>query len=87
MLRYASALLFSIACSAPALAGDREFGGYDCTDDCSGHKAGYEYAERNGFTSEADCSGNQSFYEGCKTFLDNPYRRAGEDDDGNEIED
>ena len=23
----------------------REFGGYECTTDCSGHKAGYEWAE------------------------------------------
>lgn len=28
--------------SAAAEAQDRTFGGYDCTDDCSGHKAGYE---------------------------------------------
>ncbi|RWO75710.1 MAG: transcriptional regulator [Mesorhizobium sp.] len=33
----------------PALA-QQTFEGYDCTADCSGHEAGYDWAERNGIT-------------------------------------
>lgn len=37
----------------------------NCTGDCSGHKAGYEWAEENGISSESDCDGNSdSFNEG-----------------------
>ena len=42
----------------------------NCTDDCSGHKAGYEWAEQNGISSESDCDGNSdSFNEGCTNFV------------------
>jgi hypothetical protein len=30
----------------------RTFGGYECTDNCSGHKAGYKWAEAKGITDE-----------------------------------
>jgi len=56
------------------------FGEYKCTDDCSGHYAGYEWAEKNGIDSIDGCTGNsQSFIEGCKVFveeqiyLENPF--------------
>lgn len=66
----------------------QEFGGYDCTDDCSGHKAGYEWAEQNAVTDASECSGNsQSFVEGCQAYTEDPNRGADEDDDGNEIDD
>jgi hypothetical protein len=71
----------------------RTFGGYECTDDCSGHKAGYEWAEAKGITDEADCENilvrapnRTSFYEGCMTYVEDPSRGADEDDDGEEIE-
>jgi hypothetical protein len=71
----------------------RTFGGYECTDDCSGHKAGYEWAEAKGVTDEARCeailerSPNRiSFYEGCLAYVEDPDRGADEDDDGDEIE-
>lgn len=39
---------------------------WDCTHDCSGHEAGYEWAEENGITDPSDCGGySQSFIEGC----------------------
>lgn len=64
----------------------RTFGGYDCTDDCSGHKAGYEWAERNDITDEYECVSNSvSFNEGCAVYVDDPYRDADYDDDGNYI--
>jgi hypothetical protein len=47
------------------------FGRYKCEDDCSGHFAGYEWAEENNINNEEDCSGNsQSFIEGCKSFVE-----------------
>lgn len=64
------------------------FGGYDCTEDCSGHKAGYDWAQQNGISDESDCSSNsQSFNEGCQTYLEDPNRGSEEGDDGNEIDD
>jgi hypothetical protein len=33
----------------------REFGGHDCLDDCSGHAAGYRWAEAQAITDETDC--------------------------------
>ena len=40
-----------------------------CTDDCSGHEAGYEWAAENGITDPYDCDGNSdSFIEGCEAY-------------------
>lgn len=84
----ATAFVAIIVGSAGALAQDRTFGGNDCTDDCSGHKAGYEWAERNSITDDSDCGGrSNSFIEGCRTFVEQPHRGADEDDDGNTIDD
>lgn len=45
------------------------FYGYECTEDCSGHKAGYNWAEEKGITDPWDCSGkSNSFIEGCKAY-------------------
>jgi hypothetical protein len=45
------------------------FYGYACKTDCSGHEAGYAWAERKGITDPDDCGGkSQSFIEGCKAF-------------------
>jgi len=47
----------------------RSYKGYECADDCSGHKAGYEWARKKGITDSYDCGGNsQSFIEGCKSY-------------------
>ncbi|TPI27889.1 hypothetical protein FJ414_28305, partial [Mesorhizobium sp. B3-1-6] len=63
------------------------FGGYDCTEDCSGHKAGYDWAQQNSVSDTSDCSGNsQSFVEGCDAYVEDPNRGSDEDDDGNEID-
>ncbi|QQN67363.1 hypothetical protein JIR23_21180 [Bradyrhizobium diazoefficiens] len=67
----------------------REFGGHDCSDDCSGHAAGYRWAEANNVTSESGCPlrGNAiSFYEGCLVYVEDPSRGADEDDDGDDID-
>jgi hypothetical protein len=69
-------------------ASAREFGGHDCSDDCSGHAAGYRWAEANGMTSDSDCPlrGASSFYEGCLVYVEDPSRGADDDDDGNDID-
>lgn len=47
-----------------------EFHGYECTVDCSGHEAGYDWAERHDIDDEDDCGGNsESFIEGCKAYV------------------
>jgi hypothetical protein len=47
------------------------FHGYICTDDCSGHEAGYAWAENNDVTDAGDCGGNSnSFYEGCVAYAE-----------------
>ncbi|CAN1602696.1 hypothetical protein LOY35_18980 [Pseudomonas sp. B21-028] len=54
-----------------ATASADTFDGYGCTDDCSGHQAGYEWAEENGIDDEGACdTGSPSFDEGCQSFVD-----------------
>lgn len=44
---------------------------YGCTDDCSGHEAGYAWAQDNGIENPDDCGGNSnSFIEGCMTYAE-----------------
>ena len=45
-------------------------GDEECTQDCSGHEAGYKWAEANSIDDEDDCTGNsQSFIEGCQAYV------------------
>jgi hypothetical protein len=53
--------------------------------DCSGHAAGYKWADDHSITDELDCpDGNsQSFQEGCVAYTqDNMRSDPDEDDDG-----
>lgn len=44
---------------------------YGCTDDCSGHEAGYQWADHNDVTDPDDCGGDsQSFIEGCQAHVE-----------------
>lgn len=55
-------------------SGYRTFNGYDCTEDCSGHEAGYEWAEENDIYDEYDCDGySNSFIEGCQAYVEDYY--------------
>jgi hypothetical protein len=57
----------------------REFGSYDCSDDCSGHAAGYRWAEAHAISSDSDCPlrGRAiSVYEGCLVYVADPSRGA-----------
>lgn len=63
------ALALASSHGAPADA-QETFYGYDCIDDCSGHRAGYDWAQRNDITDESDCDGDsQSFNEGCQAYV------------------
>jgi len=44
-----------------------QFKGYRCTKDCSGHKAGYNWAKRKGLNNMKNIPTevNNSFKEGC----------------------
>ena len=75
------------------VAAARTFGGYECTVNCSGHKAGYKWAEAKGITDEEQCEeilitapNRTSFYEGCMAYVEDPNRGADEDDDGDHID-
>jgi hypothetical protein len=83
-----AALLIAVT---PAVA--RTFGGYECTVDCSGHKAGYDWAETGGNVTEGECEAillrgpnRSSFYEGCLVYVEDPYRGSDQDDDGDDID-
>lgn len=50
------------------------FYGYNCTEDCSGHEAGYVWAEENNIYDKYDCDGySDSFIEGCISFVEENY--------------
>jgi hypothetical protein len=55
-----------------ALNGSRgAFGGQGCTVDCSGHEAGYAWAEEKGVTDPNQCGGKSwSFIEGCRSYAE-----------------
>lgn len=45
------------------------FGSYQCTSDCSGHDAGFEWAKENMILDGYGCSGDSdSFVEGCEAY-------------------
>jgi hypothetical protein len=47
------------------------FAGDECTEDCSGHEAGYEWARDRGIDDPDDCGGNSwSFEEGCRAYAE-----------------
>ena len=79
----------TLSISAISHAEARTFGGHECTDNCSGHAAGYRWAEEQDISNVNDCplNGNAtSFYEGCLVYVDDPDRGANEDDDGDPID-
>lgn len=66
-------LTLSLACSFLVLASQplrsEDFHGFPCTVDCSGHAAGYNWAEENNVNDTSGCGGNsQSFIEGCEAY-------------------
>ena len=42
---------------------------WECTEDCSGHNAGYEWVAEKGITDPSDCGGKSaSFIKGCEAY-------------------
>lgn len=57
--------------STPTPISTPTFKGYACTQDCSGHEAGYNWAEEKGIDDPSDCGGNSnSFIEGCEAYAE-----------------
>ena len=55
------------------------FMGYPCTSNCSGHEAGYQWAEENGIDDPDNCGGNSnSFIEGCQVYAEEQQSAAAE---------
>lgn len=64
------------------------FHGYECTEDCSGHEAGYAWAERHDIDDPDDCGGNsQSFIEGCQAYAEEQQEEPKEDEHADEESD
>jgi len=68
-----------------------KFHGYDCTVDCSGHEAGYKWAEEHDISDGDDCdaagehSNSPSFAEGCHAYVDGDSEpENGDDPDKND---
>jgi hypothetical protein len=57
----------------------------DCTEDCGGHDAGFEWARDQGVTDSSECSGDsQSFVEGCEAYASAVETAADDDLDSDE---
>jgi hypothetical protein len=50
---------------------DRTYAGFNCAVDCSGHEAGYRWAEQHSIDDEDYCpdGDSESFYEGCIAYV------------------
>jgi hypothetical protein len=71
MIRLLSTALFSLLGIWVIPASAEDFRGHPCTQDCSGHEAGYEWAGKKGIDSAGDCGGNSiSFIEGCQAYVE-----------------
>lgn len=73
--------------AARSADGGAEFHGYGCLgEDCSGHNAGYQWAEDSGVTDPAECGGNSwSFQEGCAAFAEEHADAAADPYDDTEL--
>ena len=64
----------------------KEFHGYPCTQDCSGHEAGYNWAEQHSINDVDSCdqagetSNSPSFAEGCKAYVEENEGATDDDD-------
>jgi hypothetical protein len=70
-------------------ASDVEEPAFDgCTDDCSGHEEGFQWAQNNDVTDSSECSGNSnSFIEGCEAFAEARQEQAQEEAMDDVVED
>lgn len=75
LLFIALPILWSAFHNGDSSSQKKTFYGYECqTSDCSGHKAGYEWAKNKNITEYENCGGNsESFIEGCKSYVSGEY--------------
>lgn len=77
---YAVILLVSMQELANADAAT--FDGNPCLGDCSGHQAGYDWAEQNDVDDESSCSTpSASFNQGCESYVEESAASLSEDDE------
>ena len=83
----ALAVLLPVTLAHTASAQAQTFGDFDCTVDCSGHEAGYNWADQHGIDDEKNCpDGNsQSFHEGCIAYTRDSNQGADEDVQSNTV--
>ena len=63
------------------------FQGDDCTEDCSGHEAGSEWAAKNEIEDPDQCGGTSwSFEEGCRAYAEEHAKPAAEEEFAEEVE-
>lgn len=73
---------------APVATHSRMFSGYRCTSDCSGHEAGWQWAENQGIEDPGDCGGrSQSFIEGCIAYAEERQAEMVEEGECNDSDD
>ncbi|MBF6649114.1 hypothetical protein IT781_10910 [Methylobacter sp. BlB1] len=76
------AVLASLNCSYTTAYASSTFKGYECTKNCSGHEAGYEWAEEQNIDDPDDCDGSSaSFIEGCQAYAEEQEENSSEDED------
>ncbi len=76
----ALALIMLTAGAAIAESLPKTYKGYNCTKDCSGHKAGYAWAAKKGIADINACSGkSHSFVEGCRSWVLEQNENSAED--------
>lgn len=79
-VRFVIGALF--CCSGAAAS---TFGGNPCLTDCSGHQAGYDWAEQNDIDDEYHCNTpSNSFNEGCQSYVEDNHGGLVTDDEGDE---
>lgn len=81
VLLMAAGIILALPVRAAADAG-LHYKGYRCTQDCSGHRAGYEWARDKGLSERAQCGGkSRSFIEGCYSWVAEQEEPAAEPED------
>lgn len=84
-MRALCAVAILLSALGGAIASANTFDGYECTDDCSGHQAGYDWAEENEIDDEDACdTSSQSFNEGCQSYVEGGIGVASSSDDDEE---
>lgn len=82
---FAMTLLVSVLGSTTATAAT--FDGYQCKGDCSGHQAGYDWAEQNGIDDRSSCNTpSASFNQGCESYVEENAASVSDDEEDEEDE-